>query len=639
MIVVLAAASPARADDGEVIEVAGDAPDDARPPSYELSGDDIRQLAGANNDTLRAAEAMPGVARTPMGFGGLVLRGTSPRDSSVYLDGIEVPIAFHFGGVTSFYPSVLLRDVTLVPGGFDVSYGRAQGGIITLTSRDPRTDRWRVGGEVSAIQSGAYAEGPVAGGGLIVGVRRAYLDDIAGPFVGSDTPLPSAWDAQLRGAWGDSRTWGQVSPIVFASSDRISSERLRLSVDASFVRVAVPYLRSTGATTLHVVPWLGWGDVAFSYRGTIFQQEGIPPETLSRPTYPGGVRADVTRDAAWGDVRAGIELSATHASRLSGGGAMMTTAATWLDAAAWSEARVQIERLVIRPGVRVERYGLSDEAVLDPRLTIEQRLTDQLMLTAALGRYHQPPTVGDVDPRGGNPRLDGSYTDQLSLGVSGRLVAGFDASLVGYATYGHDIAVPLQLGLGQAQPDYGGFGPTFAELLEKELGTTTFRVAEGRARDAGVELGVRRSAGRWFGMLSYTLAWAQRTDAPSVAPGWHPYELDQRHDLNVAGSVRLGRWLVGARLTAVSGDPYSPITPDGKILPWAATLPPFVQLDLRADRRWHTGWGDLDGYVDIQNATDRRNLEGRPFDPSSGRQVDAPGLPIIPFIGLELVPR
>ena len=44
------------------------------------------------------------MARIPYSFGGLVLRGTSPRDTAVFLDGIEVPIAFHFGGVTSFYP-------------------------------------------------------------------------------------------------------------------------------------------------------------------------------------------------------------------------------------------------------------------------------------------------------------------------------------------------------------------------------------------------------------------------------------------------------------------------------------------------------------------------------------------------------
>ncbi len=648
IVVVLLARSIASAEpDDEVIEVSGSAPDEAPSPSYSLAGDEIRQLAGANNDTLRAVEAMPGVARTPMSFGALVLRGASPRDSSVYLDGIEVPLAFHFGGVTSFYPSTMLGDVELVPGGFGVEYGRAQGGIVTMTTRAPRGDRWRVAGELSGIQSSASAEGPVPGGGaMIVGVRQSYLDEVAGPFVARDTPLPSSSDAQLRATWGDPRELGQLSPIVFASRDRIESRRLELTVDAAFVRVAVPYLRQAGATTLHVVPWFGWTAVSFAYGGSWFEQFGIPNEKLTRPTWPGGVRADVTRDFAWGDLRAGVDVEGTHASRESGSGEIaLDSAASWVDLAAWTEALVRVGPLAVRPGVRLEHYGLTDETVVDPRITADEHLAPGVTLRAAVGRFHQPPTIADVDPVNGNPALRSSYTDQVSLGVAAELPYDLHASLVGYYTYGRGIGVPVPSGIGlyTPQPDFGGFGPTIAEMLEKELGTSTFRMNLGRARDQGVELALRRSAGRWFGMLSYTLARAQRTDAPAFATGWRPYELDQRHDLNAAASVRLASWQLGARLTAVSGDPYSPMTTDDSgstvVHPWAATLPAYIQLDLRVDRRWRRRWGDIDAYLDIQNATDRHNLEGYMFDPTMNSQVPVPGLPILPFVGVELLAK
>src|SRR5262249_48748966 len=85
----------------EQIEIIGKAPEPPpQPVKYELTTEDIRILPGSGNDMLRAAQALPGVARLPYSFGGLVLRGSSPRDNAVYLDGIEVPIAFHFGGVT-----------------------------------------------------------------------------------------------------------------------------------------------------------------------------------------------------------------------------------------------------------------------------------------------------------------------------------------------------------------------------------------------------------------------------------------------------------------------------------------------------------------------------------------------------------
>ena len=105
-----AAAQPALepASDPEVIEVSGKAPEETKPLSYQLTAEEIRTIPGAGNDILRAVQVLPGVARIPFAFGGLVLRGTAPRDTAVYLDGIEVPIAFHFGGVTSFYPGGML---------------------------------------------------------------------------------------------------------------------------------------------------------------------------------------------------------------------------------------------------------------------------------------------------------------------------------------------------------------------------------------------------------------------------------------------------------------------------------------------------------------------------------------------------
>ena len=71
------------ASGSEVIEVTGKAPEQTKPLSYQLSADEIRFLPGAANDVLRAAQVLPGVSRIPFSFGGLVLRGTSPRDSAV----------------------------------------------------------------------------------------------------------------------------------------------------------------------------------------------------------------------------------------------------------------------------------------------------------------------------------------------------------------------------------------------------------------------------------------------------------------------------------------------------------------------------------------------------------------------------
>ena len=629
---------------GEVIEVEAKPRLQTKPLAYKLTAEEVKLIPGAGNDMLRAVQVLPGVARIPYGFGGLVLRGASPSDSAVYLDGIEVPIAFHFGGFTSFYPSDMLGDLSVTPGGFDVGYGRAEGGLVTLTTREPRTDRWRVGGYAGLLDSGVTAEGPVGDGGVIVGVRRSYFDLVVRPFVAADLPLPSYWDAQVRGSFGTPSGLGRITPIVFTSIDQIAGSTV--SITSAFVRAAVPYLKQWGPLTLHVVPWVGTDQLSFE------STENHETETYRRPVYRGGLRADLTRDWSWGDLAGGLDEDSGYLAhsemgftgdnegpRQSNG----STTTAWSDLALWGEARVRFgrDRFAVKPGVRVEAYGLSREVVVDPRLAITQRLTDTLTLRQEIGRFHQPPSPADVDPGDGNPNLKSSYYDQASLGLDWQR-GTTQVSLTGYYALGHGLGVREPRPGDTASPDFGGLGPTFELLLERQLGFAFYRDNVGRARDLGVELAVRRRVGRWFGMIAYTLSRAQRTDDPAVSPGWRPFELDQRHDLNLAGSVALGNWQLGARVQIVTGNPYSPtVVTDGQPVrkPWAGRLPTFFQLDLRADHTWHRRWGDIVFYADIQNATNNNNIEGREYDGSLMRDTDTPGLPIVPFIGVELTPR
>jgi hypothetical protein len=251
-----------RASAAEVIEVRGRAPEQTTPTAYDLTAADIRTMPGAGNDALRAIQSLPGVARIPFSFGGLVLRGASPRDSMVLLDGVEVPIAFHFGGLVAFYPSGMLDELTVTAGGFDVSAGRAQGGLVSLTTRAPRGDRWRLGGEVGLLHSRAEAEGPLPkGGAVLVGVRRSYLDVVVRPFAPDDTPLPSYLDAQLRTQWGTPTGRGVIAPMIFGSLDRVADDETAFT--STFWRVAAPYRMVRGATTVRATPWLGLDRFAF----------------------------------------------------------------------------------------------------------------------------------------------------------------------------------------------------------------------------------------------------------------------------------------------------------------------------------------------------------------------------------------
>ncbi|HUS30129.1 MAG TPA: TonB-dependent receptor [Kofleriaceae bacterium] len=631
------------ASGAEVIDVEGRLPVQPAAKKYELTSDDLRSLPGTANDVLRAAQALPGVSRLPFSFGGIVLRGTSPRDNAVYLDGIEVPLAFHFGGITSFYPSNMLSGLSVSNGGLEASYGRAQGGIVSLTTREPRRDRWRKGGSIGLLDASAIVEGPFRSGSIAIGLRRSYFDIVAGPVAPDDVPLPSYWDAQVRMSFGDpKKEGGHIAPMAFLSLDDIYASQPgkdpqfedESSMRAFFVRVAMPYKRELEHQTIEIVPWLGTNQLTF---GSV--TNGVQ-EKFTRPVYTAGTRATLSHDYPAGTLRTGLDIQAGHLSRYQAGfghrGDLISlvngdTTVNWMDAAIWSDFRFTLaERISLRPGLRLEHYGLTGEAVIDPRLAIQEKLTKELTFRETIGRYHQPPTPGDVDPNGGNPELTSSYVDAASIGIERELPEGWTGSFTGFYNIGRDLGVRTMLDQ-KNFANLDGLGPTFELLLEKQLGLAFVRSNIGRARSKGLELMIKHSSKTWFGMLSYTLSESERTDDPEIRAGWRPFELDQRHNLNVAASIPLDKWRVGARIHLVSGTPLP--------APLTGNLPVFFQLDVRADRKWPQCWGDVNFYADIQNITNRRNVEGRTFDVDSLLIKESRGLPIAPFIGVEMIPN
>ncbi|HEY0252728.1 MAG TPA: TonB-dependent receptor, partial [Kofleriaceae bacterium] len=478
-------------------------------------------------------------------------------------------------------------------------------------------------------------------------------------------PLPSYLDAQVRMSFGDPQRDGRITPLLFMAYDHVTAKTQKAThedsstLDLFFTRIGVPYLRQWGALTLRVTPWIGIDQLSF---GSVTNGKS---ESFERPQYPGGVRAELARDYRWGTLRSGFDVQGGYVSHYQDGlgqpGDVIMqqngdTSLWYENSALWTEARFDVldgDRFQLRPGLRLEHYGMSSEEVLDPRLAIRERLTEHLVLREAVGRFHQPPTPGDLDPNGGNPKLTSSYFDQAAVGVEGEWDA-WSGSLTAYYNQGFDLGVRTIDSTGELK-DLGGLGPTFELLLEKQLGLAYYRLAEGRARARGIELLVRRTTDKWLWLLSYTLSKAERDEPELVATpvnpmpdrSFHPFELDQRHNLNVVASRKFQHWRFGARVQLVSGIPYTPFTTPTNPNPprFSETLPTFFQLDVRADRTWQRDWGLINFYADIQNVLDWPNVEAREIVDDTtlaghpNGYSDLPGLPIAPFIGVEFVPK
>ena len=666
--------------DGEVIEVTGRAPEESKPLEYTISANDVRTTPGAMNDALRAVTVLPAAARIPFSFGGLVLRGMSPRDSSVFIDGVEIPLAFHFGGITGVFPTQVLGDMKVIPSGFDVSMGRTQGGAIELASRTPRGDAYRIGGEVSLLHSIVSAEGPLPGlgalgrGAFLVALRRSYFDVLVRPLVSRNDPLPSYTDGQIRAVWGDVRKRGQLATYVIGSLDRVanSSDAARpndpeagghVAANLGFVRAGASYKRRMGQTLVTVAPVLGTNILSLStkdYRGTAMASE----LDIGRRWYVFGGRGEWLRDDPGGFLRAGLDVSGGYLGRVSAevfqndaeDFPVPRNTVLWTDAAIFAEARRHWygDRLSVRPGLRLDRFGLGNQWAIDPRVNAHAALSPITRLRASLGRFHQPPSPAHFDEFTDNLGAKSSYVDQATLGVEWTPEPALTASITGFGHRGRQTLVDAM-----ADDPRGGLIDIeliFRELLEEQLGFYGYQGNVGRQLSYGLEVALRYDADAFRVMANYAWSRSKRKYDPALGGGWEPYGLDQPMRLNLLFATRAFRWNVGSRLTMVSGNPVH-VVPEGTPVPddfeeppgVLVRLPTFWQLDLRIDRMWKRSWGSISLFFDIQNITNHRNVEfresrpdfdpGNPQAPQVYRYEDVRGLPILPYIGVELVPR
>jgi hypothetical protein len=655
---------------GETIHVAGRAP---TGPPLHLDTTAIRHQPGAGNDVLRAVQTLPGVARTPFGLGGLALRGTAPRDTKVYLDGIEIPLLYHFGGIASFLPTGAVDEVTLEPGGASVRYGRGLGGVAVVTSRTGRRDRWRSGGELSLIHAAALAEGPgPLRGSWLVGVRRSYFDAIIKGAELDLALLPRYLDGQLRWESGD----GRWMAILIGSDDKLSlvhdpddtstggintSNVKSFLYTSRFARLGLRYRAVKGTTSITVLPSAGIDDV--NARANHKDMD----KGMHKITLPLSVRGEVATAALGGTLAVGFDGGWQHhrydmintppPTPIDPSPDMVVhrNLSRWsADAGAFVEQSwfFADERLEIRPGVRADHFGLSDQWTFDPRIVANIKLRGELTLIQSLGRYHAPPLVTDLDPIFGDRVMLGSSATQAATTV--KTIVGDDKELSATAYYQDLRELPVDA-ISSATPtsanggtESGGLLGISRELVDTQFGSYSYREAIGTGYAYGLELIARRNVGRWTGWLAYTYARAYRRN-PTRSEAFRPYVLDQPHSLTLVGTAALGKhWRIGGRFRYTTGNPYTPVAGvyvdasgdwvpvDGPLL--SRRLPDFVQLDLRVDRMWRRPWGLLNLYIDVQNAINRKNAEGVTYNDDYSRLSHTSGLPIFPSIGVEYIP-
>ncbi len=626
------------------------------PPPREVTRrvirrEELTRIPGTRGDALRAVELLPGVARPPFGGGAVIIRGSAPNDSQVFLDSTPVPLLYHFGGLTSFINSRLLQQIDFVPGNFSARYGRKIGGILEVITRDPATDGFHGVAEFGVIDMSLMAEFPVTENfSMAMGVRRSLIDVVFSQVIPADlftiTAAPAYYDYQLFTTWTPTDR-DRVRFNFYGSQDRFE-----IVIDDALGDD--PGIQGDlGITTRFNIFQLAWKrqinaqwDMNLELSGGPIQLEfGLGDELgfdalfvqfQGRAEVNGQVHERIK-------LRMGMDIQYTPFTldfvgppvRQQEGtpddGPLSAEELTYFSAtdrayrpSAYVEAEVAAHGGVkIIGGVRLDYYREIEAFTINPRLSVLWNVTDDFRLKFGLGQYSQPPEFQESAEGLGNPNLTPIHSVHSTIGFDWQVADGIRFGVDGFYKYLWDRVVGTP----------GGIDPVFTN--------------QGIGRIYGAEIsGKIDPVGRnFFGYLSYTVSRSERRDLPGQE--FRLFDFDQTHIFTLAMVYKLPRgWEVGGTLRLVSGNPTTPVTGgllnanDGTFFPFNGAVnsirnPLFNRLDLRVQKTWQFDAWKLAFFLDIQNVYNRANQEAILYNYDYSESVPVPGLPIIPAIGIR----
>jgi TonB family protein len=637
---------------------------------HTLAAEEIKKVPGTQGDTLKAVQNLPGVARAPFGLGLLPVWGSAPQDTRVYVDGVNIPLLYHFGGLRSTFNSEMVQQLTFVPGAYQAEHGLGLGGLVDVETRKPRADGLHGYAQADLVDGSLMLEGPLTKTlSFAVAGRRSWIDATLPHFTPNALQLtPIYYDYQARLTWRPTAR-DDFDLLFFGSDDRlqlvanVKNAALAAAVDSHtyFHRGVLAWSHrfargGTFTSTTSVgydVPFgvgLAFGTVpskldqhAFSYAERAVAR--VPVGAALR--LDGGVDFEGQRFAM---DRVGAPTAVFDPASAAGGATTGAGAAFRGQVAGFASDQMTLyennvapfvtatvttwnKRLTITPQFRLQVLTFSgypgtpesfSHAYVspEPRLSVRFALTARVALKAAVGLYSQPPDPGSFSRVFGNPALVPQRGTQYLLGTDVQVTPTLHVEAEGFYKDLRHLAV-------------AGEGPT-----------DPLMVSDGIGRAYGGEVLVRQELARnFFGWVSYTLSRSQRKDHPDEP--WHAFQFDQTHILTIVASRILPRgFQLGGRFRYVTGTPNTPVLGsfyDATIdrytaisgTPFSGRLPAFNQLDVRVDKLFTFDKWRFSMYLDVQNIYNAKNPEALSYNYDYRISHPVTGLPILPILGLR----
>ena len=603
----------------------------------EIPIDQVKRLPaiGGEVDLLKVLQLLPGVQSGGEGTSGLYVRGGSPDQNLMLLDGVPLYSVNHLFGFFSVFNADAVKNMSITKGGFPARFGGRLSSILEIYMKDGHMKEYHADATVSIIASKLTVEGPIVEdkASFMLSARRTYLDLLIKPLISQANSNNPDVTTDPRYYFYDLN--GKLNWRIGAK------DRLYLSAFKGEDDFGIASAENYGTASSTLDFGLDWKNAIQALR---WNHEWGPRlfsnTTLTRSLYrfnTGIAISDISADADSVSMAAlynsGIEdfsgridfdfaPNARHYIKF---GANWTNH-TFSPGATSLELNFgdtpALDTLIGPADIK------SDEAFLyvEDEFDLGERLKLNLGIHASILMV-QDTSYNSIQPRAAlNYRLPGGYALKTSFARMSQYVNLLTNEGLGLPTdlwvpstarirpqQSWQVAMGVAKTFGDIEVSLEGYYKGMEGLLSYKEGASFLfsldtdwedQVTQGIGNAYGTELLVQKKYGRTTGWIGYTLSWSNRKFDDINSGNWYPYTYDRRHDVSFVVThdftdkwTGSAVWLYGTgRALTLSESSFSAYIPDGTgegIYTFSAEVPseknafrmsPYHRLDLSLTR-------------------------------------------------------
>ena len=629
---------------------------------------------GGQADLAQYLQVIPGVIFTGDQGGQLYIRGGSPIQNKVLLDGMVVYNPFHSIGLFSVFDTDIIRNAEIYTGGFGAEYGGRISSVMDITTRDG--NKKRLAGKVGASTFGAKItlEGPLKKAknpddmtaSFIISAKNSYLDktsqSVYKPILNGNE-LPYTYNDIYGKISLNSTNGSKINFFGFNFTDDVMNYKSISNFGWDSYGGGVNFVVIPGKS-----PTMIEGNVAYSDYEARLEEANNPNRNSSINGFNAGFA--FTYFLGKNTLKYGIEMLGfkTVFDYFKSNGIHISQVDNTTELGAYVKYKAQFDKLILEPSLRLQAYASLSEVSPEPRLAIKYNVTDWFRVKAAGGLYSQNLVAANSDRDVVNlfygflsgqtnipSKFDGEeVTTKLQKAI--HYIVGTEFDVVNNLTlnvegYYKDFRQLTSMNRNQKYSDNDAPLGT-PELLRKD-----FMIEKGRAY--GLDVSLKYENMRWYLWGAYSLGYVNK-DYEDVDKVLHTYRThyDRRHNMNLMATYTAGskhQWEISARWNFGTGFPFTKVSAFYEKLPYDniyfdpytesgylgiiydelnnGQLPTYHRLDIDVKRKFYfTENVILEADFSVTNVYDRQNIFY--IDIVSTEFIYQ--LPLMPSVGLTL---